>query len=280
MSLAERPAKDGGWRLFVRTVLARAYPRVVGQQRQKSWMFFEVTLPLIGTSAYVFVYRALQAPEDFVGLVILGGAMSAFWMNVLWAMSNQLYMEKQSSNLPLYIMAPNSMMAVLLGMAIGGMVATGLRAAAILGLGAFLFDVRFAVADGWALTAVFILALTALYGMGMMGASLFLLWGREGWHLVSLAQEPVYLASGMYFPINRFPRAVAVGASVIPLTVALDAMRQLALPSGASLGVLPVRLEVGLLLIMTVAFVAAAHRLLAVMERMARVEGRLTDADG
>src|SRR5262245_7278707 len=106
-------------------------------------MFFEVTLPLIGLSAYVFVYRAMRAPEDFVGFVILGGAMSAFWLNVLWAMSNQLYSEKQIGNLPLYIIAPNSMMAVLLGMAMGGAVATSLRALAIFALGGWLFGVHF-----------------------------------------------------------------------------------------------------------------------------------------
>ena len=78
MSNLPRPSKDTGWRLFVRTMVARAYPRVIGQQRQRWWMFFEVTLPLVGLSAYVFVYRAIGAPADFVGFVILGGAMSAF----------------------------------------------------------------------------------------------------------------------------------------------------------------------------------------------------------
>ena len=78
---ARRPAKASGWRLFVRTALARAYPRVIGGNREKSWVFFEVVLPLLALSAYVFVYRGLQAPEEFVGFVILGGAMSAFWLH-------------------------------------------------------------------------------------------------------------------------------------------------------------------------------------------------------
>ena len=67
--------KDSGWRLFLRTVIARAYPRIIGQQRQKAWLLFDVLLPLIALSAYVFVYRAIGAPEAYVGFVILGGAM-------------------------------------------------------------------------------------------------------------------------------------------------------------------------------------------------------------
>ncbi len=127
--------KDSGWRLFVRTVLGRAYPRVIGAQREKSWMFFDIVLPFGAVAAYVFVYRAIRAPEEFVGFVIVGGAMTAFWLNILWSMSTQLYWEKETGNLALYIMAPSSMTAILLGMAVGGLFATTLRAGVILILG-------------------------------------------------------------------------------------------------------------------------------------------------
>ena len=69
--------------LFLRTMIARAYPRIVGQNREPSWVLIDVGLPLLGTSAYVFIYRALRAPEEYIGFVILGGAMTAFWLNVL-----------------------------------------------------------------------------------------------------------------------------------------------------------------------------------------------------
>jgi ABC-2 type transport system permease protein len=273
-----RVAKDRGWRLFARTVVARSYPRLIGQHREPIWFLFETTLPLLGVSAYVFVYRALQAPDDFVGFVILGGAMSAFWLNVLWAMANQLYAEKQFGNLPLYIIAPNSMMAVLLGLALGGMLSTTLRALAILTLGSWLFGVVFVVHEPLTLAAVFVLSLTALYGMGMMAASVFLLYGREAWHLVHLAQEPVYLASGLYFPINTFPRFVAAAATLIPLSLAMDAMRQLTSPAGAAVGFLPLNTEIALLVTLSVLFVAGSYGLLGYVERLARREGRLTDA--
>ena len=117
-----RVHKDGGWRLFLRTVRGRAYPRVIGMQRQMSGLIFDVGLPLIGLVAYIFVYRSIHAPETFVGFVILGGAMCAFWLNVLWSMSSQFFWEREMGNLALYIMAPSSLMAILLGMAVGGMV--------------------------------------------------------------------------------------------------------------------------------------------------------------
>src|SRR5574337_1046942 len=68
--------KASGWRLFIQTVIARAYPRLIGQQREKSWVFFDVFLPMLAVSAYVFVYRAIGAPEEYVGFVVMGGAMT------------------------------------------------------------------------------------------------------------------------------------------------------------------------------------------------------------
>jgi len=269
--------KVTGWRLFIKTILARSYPRIIGQQREKSWIFFEIFMPMLAVSAYVYVYRAMGAPEEYVGFVVVGGAMTAFWMNVLWSMSSQLYWEKETGNLALYIMAPNSMMAVLLGMALGGMVATTVRAAAIILLGTLMFNVQFTVTSFSQLFAVFFLAMTALYGMGMMSASLFLLLSREAWHLSNLAQEPIYLVSGFYFPIKSFNFWVAAAASFIPLTLGLDAMRQLIFPSGAALGFLNVSVEITVLIVLCIVFLIGAKFLLDYMEKLAIREGRITE---
>jgi ABC-2 type transport system permease protein len=273
-----RVKKATGWLLFLKTVIARAYPRVIGQQRETSWVFFEIFLPMMAVSAYVFVYRAIGAPEEYVGFVVMGGAMTAFWMNVLWSMSSQLYWEKEQGNLALYIMAPNSMMAVLLGMALGGLFATTLRAVVIVGLGSLLFNVQYQVASFFQLFAVFVLAMVALYGMGMMAASLFLLLSREAWHLSSLAQEPIYLVGGFYFPVRNLNFYVALAASFIPLTLGLDAMRQLVFPSGPAIGFLSVPVEITILSVLCFVFLAGAKTLLAHMEKLAIREGRLTES--
>jgi ABC-2 type transport system permease protein len=272
--------RDTGWRLFLRTIVARAYPRVIGQQRVKSWIFFDTFLPLVGTAAYVFVYRAINAPHDYVGFVVMTGAMAAFWINVMWAMSVQLYWEKDNGNLPLYIMAPNSMMAILLGMALGGMIAAGFRAAVILIVGTWMFDVRFVVSNVAQLFAVFILTLSALYGLGMLFASLFLLWGRNAFQMTSLLQEPIYFFSGFYFPVKNLGVAISTIASLVPLTLGLDAMRQLVFTSGPAIGLFSITVELEALAALTVTFVLAAKYWLNRLERVAVQEGSLTDRRG
>jgi len=278
VTLADRVPKNSGWRLFVQTVIGRAYPRIIGLLRELSWFFFEVFLPVLSVAAYVFIYRAIGAPDMYVGFVVMGGAMTAFWLNILWSMSSQMYWEKQTGNLALYIMAPNSLMAILLGMAFGGLFSTGLRALVVTLAGSLLFNVSFEVSNYLLLFAVFMLTMVALYGMGMMMASLFLLLNREAWHYANLAQEPVYLASGFYFPIKSLDFWVAAGASIIPLTLGMDAMRQLSFSGGVELGFLPLQTELVILLGLCVVFLVGARWLLGYMERLAVREGRLTES--
>ena len=154
--------------------------------REKSWVFFELLLPFLATSAFVFVYRSLQAPSEYVGFVVLGGALTAFWLNVIWMMANQLYWEKSQGNLELYFAAPIDIMAILFGMAArrhGD--ERHARGRSILVVASWLFGVTFSVDQWFLLVAVFVLTLTALYGLGMMLASLFLVWGREAYQLTA-----------------------------------------------------------------------------------------------
>lgn len=261
----------------LRAVGGRAYPRISGLFREKSWIFFEILLPFLSTSAFVFVYRALEAPAEYIGFVVLGGAMTAFWLNVIWMMASQLYWEKSQGNLELYFAAPMSIMSVLFGMALGGMVMSSTRAIIVLVIASLVYGVQFSVDQWLLLVVVFLLTLSALYGLGMILASLFLMWGREAFHMTQLFTEPVYFVSGLNFPVARLGLLGALALATIPLAVGLDAMRQLAFVGAEfPIGTPPPEVEVLILLGMTVVFLVAARWMLRTLERMARREGRLS----
>jgi ABC-2 type transport system permease protein len=261
----------------VRALLGRAYPRVRGMNREPSWVFFEILLPFLTTASFVFVYRALQAPEEYIGFVVLGGAMSAFWLNVVWMMAGQLYWEKSQGNLELYFAAPMSLMAVLLGMAAGGLVMSTTRAAAVLVISTVLFGVQFDVQQWGLVIVVFVLTMAALYGLGMALASLFLLWGREAFHMTNVLIEPVYFVSGLNFPVGRLGALGAMAIATIPFAVGLDAMRQLAFSGQTTItGTPPPEVEALILAAMTVVFTLLARWMIRRIERMARARGSLS----
>ncbi|MCI0700739.1 MAG: ABC transporter permease [Planctomycetia bacterium] len=261
------------FRLFVSAALARTYPRVAWLFRSNSWMIQETVLPVLAVAAFAYAYRAMNAPEAYTGFLVLGAAMTTFWLNVLWGMGAQLYWERDSGNLELYVMSPAPMMAILTGMALGGMTTTIVRATAIVIAGVLMFDVPINPSSWWLLVLAFFVTLAALYGLGMLFASVFLLWGREAWHLVNLLQEPVYLLSGTNFPVTVLPRMIALVASAIPLTLGMDAMRQVLFRTP---GLFEVWVELSVLGGLAVVFFFCARWGLRYLERRAREEGKLT----
>lgn len=268
--------RAGTGELFLRALWARAYVRVVAGNRELSWIVFEAVLPILSTAAYVFIYRAIGAPPAYTAFAVLGGAMTAYWLNVLWSMASQLFWEKQSGNLEAYLTAPAPLMGVLTGMAVGGMAYATVRAAAVVAGALLLFRVPLAVKDPAGLAGAFLLTLSALYGLGMMLASVYLLYGREAWHVSNLLQEPVYLLSGLYFPVRALGLWVAALAGVIPLTLGLDAMRQSLYGPEQSVAAFSLGAELVALAGLTVAFAMGAWAALRAMLHLARREGRLT----
>lgn len=278
---AGSPAEAAAWstrRVLatnLRAVTGRAYPRVRGSLREKSWVFFEIALPFLSTCAFVLVYRALAAPEAYIGFAVLGGAMTAFWLNVVWMMAAQLYWDRGEGNLEIYFTAPISLMAILVGMAVGGLYMSGTRAVIIVAIGSLLFGVQYEIQQWLLLGVVFLLTLVALYGLGMLMASLFLFWGREAWHLANLFSEPVYFLGGMYAPVKVLGPLAFLVIGLLPLAVGLDAIRQLTFAQVPDIGVLPPEIEALILVVMAVVFLLLARVALRYFERRARAEGRL-----
>jgi ABC-2 type transport system permease protein len=112
--------------------------------------------------------------------------------------------------------------------------------------------------------------------MGMMFASLYMLFGREAYHLSNLMTEPVYLVSGFYFPVRQLGFWTAAGASLIPVTLGLDALRQLFFSGGAADSFLSLESELLILVALCGVFIVLAKYSLGYMEHLGKTSGRLT----
>jgi len=259
----------------LRVAYARLWVRVKGSNQEPEWIAAEMVIPLLTLSAYVYMYKSLNAPVEFTGFVIIGGTMIAFWVNVLWNMSAQFYWEKETGNLEIYLVAPISRMAILLGMALGGIVNTTFRAATILIAGTLIFQVPLAINEPLTALLMFFLTIAAVYALGMLFASLFMLYGREAWHTANLLQEPVYFFSGSYFPLNNplVPYVIQLLSSLIPLTFGLDGMRRIIIQGQGIGDVWP---DIIALTIFVLVLLPLAKFALNYMENLGKKEGRLT----
>ena len=265
---------DGVSRFF-RAAYARTYVRIVGSFREPVWLVSDALLPAVGMCSFVLLYRALGAPPSFEAVALMGGILSMFWLNVLWGMGTQLYWEKQQGQLQLYFVAPVSRMAILTGMAVGGMFTTTIRSAVAILLGFGVLGVRVPAFDGGMLAVVFLLSMAALYGLGMILSSAFLLFGREAWHVSNALQEPVFFLSGLYFPLRTLGALGWAMAGLVPIGFGVDAMRQVVLGPAAN-GLAPVDVEIGILAASAALFLGIARVAFAHLERLSKREGRLT----
>jgi ABC-2 type transport system permease protein len=251
-------------------VLARANAREKATFRESSWVIGETVFPFLSMSAFVLVYRGLNAPREYEGFVVLGGAMIAYWNNVIWGMASQFFWEREQGQLQLYLITPVSRMSILLGMALGGIAMTTTRAVAILAGGILLFHVELPLSRALPAFGLFLLTLGAAYSLGMILSSLFLLWGREVWHTATILQEPIYLFSGFYFPVSAMGLGIAIAGSLLPVTLGLDGIRQIFYGPAAH-GLLP-PIQIAL----TLLFLSLASVALRYMENLGKREGRLT----
>jgi ABC-2 type transport system permease protein len=268
-------ARVTGLRLDLRAAFARSYVRMVGSFREPSWMITDAVVPNLGMCAFVLLYRALGAPRTYEALAVVGGIFATYWINVLWGMAAQFYWEKQQGQLQLYFAAPCSRMAILAGMAVGGVFATTLRSVVGIAIGFGLLGVRIGPFDPAAFALVFALTLAALYALGAALASLFLLYGREAWHLSNAVQEPFVFLSGLYFPIRTLGALAGLAAGIVPMGFGVDALRQVLLGPAAR-GLMPLRLEIATLAALAAAFFVAARFALDYLESLSKREGRLT----
>ncbi len=260
-------------RIFLKTILARSYPRFVAANRNRTWLITETLLPLIGTIAMIYVYRALHAPSRYLGFVVLGGVLLAFWQNVIWAMATQFFWDRSGGNLELFVMAPTSLSAILLGMALGGAYVSLTRSIAVLLIASILFGVSYSVAGLLPAIGIFVLTISALYCLGMLLASLFLFYQREVWHLADAMQEPIYFLSGFYFPVRTLGAFVGGVGSLVPLTLGLDAIRQLVLPGTPAF--ISLRWEVLAIVVQIAVYAFLSQVSLRLLERRARQDARL-----
>ena len=251
-SFSEQPALARRPRLPAR---AGHDPRAVVARSSRS------LLPFLTTSAFVFVYRALGAPEAYIGFVVLGGAMTAFWLNVVWMMAAQLYWEKSQGNLELYFAAPMNLMAILFGMAVGGLVMSSTRAVAVLVIATIVFGVdvqrrAVAAADRRVLPD----AVRALRPRDDAREPVPAVGPRGVPHDPAASSSRCTSCRGSTSRSAGWARSARSPSPLIPFAVGLDAMRQLVFAGQPYItGTPSPEVEALILVVMTVVFTVLAR---------------------
>ena len=168
---------------------------------------------------------------SYVSFVAVGIAVSGFMQVGIGRLMTAVRSEQLMGTLESLLVTPTHSTTLLLGSVAYDLIYVPIRTFVFLAMVALLLGVQFA--SGGMLPALMILAvfIPFVWGLGAATAATVLTF-RRGAGAVGIATFGLTVTSGAYFPVDLFPAWVATLATLNPLTIALEGMRN-ALLGGA-----------------------------------------------
>lgn len=251
-------------------------------RRYFSWVVV-FTFYAIVNAATIALIGVAQGDFRLTLTLVLGALLWSYLSAMYQEIANSIAYERWEGTLEYTFMAPVSRLVHLLGVSLFATFYSVVRTAVIL-LGLALFvDLDLAGANLWGVLVVLLVGSLAFMGLGLMAAILPVMSPENGAQATNILQGVLLLVSGIYYPVSVLPAWLQPLAYISPATYALEASRKLlgiqhpdSAPGhlvGAPLGaVLP---ELGVLLLMGVAFIPLGLWVFGLAERWAKRTGKL-----
>ena len=255
----------------------RGYPRIVWvglvlRVREFSvsrwFILMAVVQPIIFASIAFFLFQAGGRAGTLL-YAALGAGMMGIWSSTLFGSGGALQWNRWQGTLELLVAAPPPFIVVLLPLTLATSVTGAYALLATLLWGRLFYGVPLHFAHPLAFALAVPAAVLALGLMGLLMASSFVLY-RHANALSNLLEYPVWIATGLLFPIALLPGWVRPISWVLAPTWGVEAIRHAALGGGAVWP--PVALCVGI----AVAYFALAGVFLRIFEEAARSRATLS----
>lgn len=207
------------------------------------------------------------SPEAFLLVGVWGMVL---WTSAIWESGYAIEHERREGTLLSLFLTPASRSAVIVGYALGSMIAFVLPTMMLVAITALAFGARFDVADPAALVLAALALPVGSLALGYLLSGAFVLTRRANM-IANFIQSPIYLLSGMVVPIEDLPGPLQWFAAVFPISAGMDALRA-ALLRGATLSEISGDLmRFG---IVTLVALAAGRLLLGRVEHVAKRGGQ------
>jgi ABC-2 type transport system permease protein len=162
---------------------------------------------------------------DYFAFVLIGIAFATYQNVGLNSFSQSLRQEQFLNTLEPLLLTPVSIPQFLVGSALWDFARASLEVVLYLSLGVLVFGLRIPNANILPAAAVLVLTLFAFMGLGIFAAAFIMLFKRGNpltW-FVATASE---LLGGVYFPVDMLPSWVKHLSQFIPITHALQGLRE------------------------------------------------------
>lgn len=179
--------------------------------------------PLFSVIINYYIFRRSGLP-NFGEQVVVGAGLMTLWSTILWSSATDIGRERWMGTLEILLIAPVRFPTSLLGKILGNTALSLLSVLLTWVYSVVLFGVRISVAAPAQLVATLAIALFAFTGFALMLSLLFTL-SRHSHSFANGLGYPLYVVSGLLFPLTVLPVWVLPLGLIMPLAWAREAMR-------------------------------------------------------
>ena len=224
--------------------------------------------PVIFATIAFYLFQAGGRPGTLL-YAALGAGMMGIWSSTLFGSGGALQWNRWQGTLELLVGSPPPFIVVLLPLTLATSVTGAYAIVATLLWGRLFFGVPLHFAHPLAFVLAVPAAVFALGLMGLLMASSFVLY-RHANALSNLLEYPVWVATGLLFPIALLPGWVAPISWILAPTWGIEAIRHAALGDGK------VWFPMAMCAVLGVFYFVAAAYFLRTFERLARARATLS----
>ena len=240
-------------------------------KRYWGWEVAFMVYSVAGALAVTLIGRDQGSSRLILSLMI--GATFWNYLSVVFSIiAEQISWERWEGTLEYTMMAPVRRVSQLLGSTVFAICWGLIHTTVVLTALVLFFGIDLSHADFVTAIVLMLVGSLSIIGIGMMAATLPLIWVERGDQMVFVIQSLLLLISGVYYSVTILPAPMQVIAAFSPATYILDGVRQ-ALIDGA-----PVTTMGGHLLplaVMAVVFIPLGVFVFGRAERYAKRTGKL-----
>ena len=226
-----------------------------------------VLQPIIFATIAFYMFKA-GGQSGTLLYAALGAGMMGIWSSTLFGSGGALQWNRWQGTLELLVVAPPPFLVVLMPLTIATSITGAYSLLATLFWGRVFFGVPLHFVHPLAFFVAVPVAILALGLMGLLMASSFVLY-RHANALSNLLEYPVWIATGLLFPIALLPGWVAPISWLLAPTWGIEAIRHAALGGGEDW------FPIAMCAVTGIAYIVLAGLFLRVFEREARARATL-----
>jgi ABC-2 type transport system permease protein len=171
---------------------------------------------------------------DYFSFVLIGIAFADYLTVSLGSFAGQIRSAQLQGTLEALLVTPTSVSVILFSSTLYNFLFTSVRVVLYLAFGSFIFGVNLHLTNLLAFLIIMMLTVLAFAGIGLISAA-FIIVFKQGSPISFLMGASSSLLGGVLYPVTVLPSWLEPISYLLPITHALEAMRQILL-NGATLG--------------------------------------------